>query len=837
MTKLKDLITNRLHYVRVPENLIVIDFDLKDENGEKSYAKNLEAASKWPATYAELSKSGSGIHLHYYYDGDPSELSRVFADDIEIKVFTGKSSLRRQVSKCNNLKVAHISSGLPLKERIGKLIQSETIQSEKSLRLLIQRNLRKEIHPGTKPSIDFIYKILEDAYNSGLKYDVTDMRPAVQNFALNSTHQAEYCLRMLVKMKFKSEEPSENKENYKEDAPIVFFDVEVFPNLFVVVAKRQGPGNAKIVMINPKPKDVESLFSFRLVGFNNRRYDNHILYAASMGYNNLQLYNLSQRIIDGDRDAFFGEAYNLSYTDIYDFLSSQNKMSLKKWEIKLKIHHQEWAFRWDEPVPESKWSLVAEYCGNDVDATEALWNSEEGQADWLARMILADWADMTVNDTTNSLTTKILIGNDKNPWIHYIYPDLAKIFPGYEFDPKGIDKSRYTPGVKIGTAKSIYKGKDPGEGGYAIGYPGIYYHVGVLDVASMHPHSMIRLKIFGEEYTLRLENIVEARVFIKHGDYENAKKRMPEKLWHYLDDKKKAKQLANAMKTAINSVYGLTAAKFENKLRDPRNIDNVVAKYGALFMINLEEEVKKRGYTVVHIKTDSIKIANIDDKIVEFVMDYGKQYGFTFELEDIYEKMCIVNDAVYIAKYNEPHKDEKTGKDVWWTATGDQFKVPYVFKTLFSKEPVTFDDMSETFSVTSALYLDFNEGAMEEADEHDYRFVGRVGQFTPVKPGAGGGVLLRDMGDGRFAAASGTKIKGTKEVYRWMESEMVRTLGLEDQIDRRFYQNLVDEAVATISQYGDFEAFASDDKLPDWMRIPVTDAEEIPFPMNEPVAA
>jgi hypothetical protein len=61
--------------------------------------------------------------------------------------------------------MATINSGLPLKEK--KMLQAETIQSEKGLRDLIARNLRKEIHPGTKPSIDFIKKILDDAYEQG----------------------------------------------------------------------------------------------------------------------------------------------------------------------------------------------------------------------------------------------------------------------------------------------------------------------------------------------------------------------------------------------------------------------------------------------------------------------------------------------------------------------------------------------------------------------------------------------------------------------------------------------------------------------------------------------
>jgi hypothetical protein len=43
-------------------------------------------------------------------------------------------------------------------------------------------------------------------------------------------------------------------------------------------------------MINPKAHEVEALFKLKLVGFYNSRYDNHILYAASMGYDNEKLF-------------------------------------------------------------------------------------------------------------------------------------------------------------------------------------------------------------------------------------------------------------------------------------------------------------------------------------------------------------------------------------------------------------------------------------------------------------------------------------------------------------------------------------------------------------------
>ncbi len=856
-TTLKDINTSKIHYVKIPENHIVIDFDIKDESGKKSFEKNLEAASKWPATYAELSKSGAGIHLHYIYNGDVTKLSRIYADSIEIKVFTGKSSLRRKLTKCNNLPIKTISSGLPMKGE-KKMVSDNVIKSEIGIRKMIQRNMEKEFHPGTKPSVDFIYKILEDAYERGLKYDVSDMKNEIYAFAMNSTNQSDYCIKLVNKMHFKSDDPSEPIDS--KDSKIIFYDIEVFPNLLLVNWKLQGKENPVVRMINPTPNDIEDLLKYRLIGFNCRRYDNHLIYARLMGYNNEQIYNLSQRIVNGERNAFFGEAYNLSYTDVYDFASSYNKKSLKKLEIEMGIHHKELGLPWDQPVPEEKWVEVAEYCDNDVIATEAAF--EYLSADWLARQILADLAGMTVNDTTNTLTTKIIFGNERKPQDKFFYRNLAEPITGNDLSPEmikflekacpemmsqshtGYNDERqsilpYFPGYTFENGKSIYRGEEVGEGGYVYAEPGIYTNVALLDVASMHPHSDIAECLFGPEYTEKFRDIVEGRVSIKHEDWDAVSKMLDGKLVPYIqkvkDGEITSKDLANALKTAINSVYGLTAANFDNPFRDIRNKDNIVAKRGALFMIDLKHEVQKRGFTVAHIKTDSIKIPNATPEIIQFVMDFGKKYGYTFEHEATYDRMCLVNDAVYICKYKD---GKKAGK---WDATGTQFQIPYVFKTLFSKEPIEFDDMCETKSVTSALYLDMNENlpdvSLDEkeltkleqqfkkeqiseaeyntlkeqllrhiSEGHDYQFVGRVGNFCPILPGHGGGLLVREK-DGKYYAATGSK------GYRWLESEIVRGTN-EDYIDRSYYDNLVTEAVSTISEYGDFEWFVSDDPVP-----------------------
>lgn len=796
-TKLSDLDTSKLHYVKVPENHIVIDFDIQDKDGNKSFEKNLEEASKWPETYAELSKSGAGIHLHYIYAGDPSKLSRVYDDHVEVKVFTGKSSLRRKLSKCNNLPIATISSGLPLKGET-KVVNFEGIMNEKGLRTFIKRNLNKEYHAYTKPSVDFIYKKLEEMYESGASYDVTDMRNAVLAFAASSSHQADYCIKLVNKMRFKSEEPSAHISN--DEQPLVFYDVEVFPNLFLVNWKIQGEGKPVVRMINPAPSEIEELMRFRLVGFNCRRYDNHILYGRLIGYDNERLYKLSQRIIGGSRDAFFGEAYNVSYTDVYDFAAK--KQSLKKWEIELGIGHKELGLPWDQPVPEEKWTDVAEYCDADVLATEAVFNHLKG--DWTARQILAEIAGMTVNDTTNTLTTRIIFGKEKKPKL--VYTDLAT---GEASDPayQRTDIITAFPGYEFIDGKNIYRGTDVGKGGFVYAEPGMYSNVALLDIASMHPNSAIAMNVFGE-YTQHFKDILDTRIAIKHKDYETAKSLFGGRLAPYLEDESTAKDLAQALKIAINSVYGLTSANFDNPFRDIRNKNNIVALRGALFMRTLQDEVQKRGFTVAHIKTDSIKIPNATPEIIEFCIDFAKQYGYTFEHEATYEKMCLVNNAVYIAKY----------QDGDWTATGKQFQIPYVFKTLFSKEPIEFSDLCETKEVKSALYLDMNEGLPE--GEHNYIFIGRVGQFCPIKPGCGGGLLVREATDPKTGNIKYDSATGAKD-YRWLESEMVQELGKEDTIDRSYYDKLVDEAVEEISKYGDFEMFIADDS-----------ADEKPDPFN-----
>lgn len=411
-------------------------------------------------------------------------------------------------------------------------------------------------------------------------------------------------------------------------------------------------------------------------------------------------------------------------------------------------------------------------------------------------------------------------------------------FPGYEFVFSKED----------GQFHNMYRGEDVGFGGYVYAKPGMYGRTVCFDVSGMHPASIRALNCFGE-YTKNFADLVDARLAIKHKDFDTARKMLDGKLAPYLDDESQAKALSNALKIAVNSVFGQTFTAYDNPFRDHRNKNNQVALRGALFMVNLKHEIQDRGFTVIHCKTDSCKVVNPDEAITQFILDYGKKYGYNFEVEHAFERICLVNDAVYVAKLAEDDPDAP-GQ---WTATGKQFQVPFVFKTLFSKEPVVFEDLCEMKEVKTSIYMDKNENLpdvslyeslanirarkkirglddlnkrerrmLDEyatltdeeltskiAEGHNLQFVGKVGNFCPIKPGCGGAVLYReakdDLGNIKYDAVTGTKD------YRWLEAEYVKTLGKEDDVDRSYHKKLVDDAVEAISQYGDFERFVADE--------------------------
>lgn len=781
-TTLSDIDTSELHYVILPLHHIVIDFDIKNESGEKDLDLNLEAAKKFPRTYTELSKSGQGVHLHYYYDGNVEQLERIYDKDIEIKVFTGKASLRRMLTKCNSEPIKTISHGLPLKGAEKMYNAAEIIKwDEKKLRRSIERNLSKQIHANTKPSIDLIQHSLRTAEENGVKYDLRDMYQDLVIFAAMSTNQADYCLGVVEGLTLSTIEEQEAIETYQAvskvvpDKDLYFYDIEVYPNLFVICYKRYGED--KITkLINPSANDLEDFFDKAMIGFNNRRYDNQIMYYALMGESPLELYNRSTAIIrDKDKNVIKYQAMELSYADIYEYVFL--KQSLKKWQVQLNITHDEIEFPWDQPVPEHQWDRVVEYCCNDVETTEIVFKHTYG--DYKAQCILSELSGLSVNSTHNQHSAQFMFGNERNPNQHFKYTNLAEIFPGYEYNP-------YTKTSE----QSTYMGEFVGEGGAVRTTPGIWTDVALLDVESMHPTSAIELDYFGP-YTQKLADMKQTRLHIKHGNLDEAAKMFDGRIEKYFKDKAEAKALSNALKLVINSIYGLTSAKFYNKFSQKLNVDNIVAKRGALFMITLQHEVEKQGYVVAHIKTDSIKIPNADEYIINFVNEFGKKYGYNFEHEKTYRRLVLLNKAVYAGEYLKENKDDPSLNKWAWEFTGGPLLEPFVQKTLFTHMEVADQEFRQIKEVSAGK--DGTPAAIYLGDE-------RIGRFAGVYPSLTGTDMWRitepkdpDV-EPKKGHVSGTKGFGWK---LWSDYK-----GKED-VDMTYFNKQVDDIVKQIEKVGD----------------------------------
>lgn len=396
---------------------------------------------------------------------------------------------------------------------------------------------------------------------------------------------------------------------------------------------------------------------------------------------------------------------------------------------------------------------------------------------------------------------------------------IINSFPGYEC----VQNAK-------GEWENHYRGTDVGRGGYVYGETGMYYNVAMLDVGNMHGASIIALNKWGK-HTKNFIELRNARMAIKAHDFERARTMLGGKLAKYLTDEKEADALQNAIKLILNSSYGIAAANFKNPLADIRDKNNIIALRGALFMRTLQDEIEEHGGHIIAIRTDSCKIPNATPELISWVIDFGRKYGYEFEHECTYDRMCLVNNSVYIAKYDEYGIRNKGGKKAGqWTATGAQFQQPFVFKTLFSKEPIIFEDMCETKTVKAAMYLDFNENLPE--DEHNYKFVGRVGRFTPMVDGCNAAQLMV------FRNQKYDAVTDTKDT-RWMESDIVKEMHLEDKINKDYYRKKCDEAIDDISKYGDFDEFVNGPSKPlfvnelplDFMNIPegVGENEGIPY--------
>jgi energy-coupling factor transporter ATP-binding protein EcfA2 len=887
-TTLADIDTDKLHYVNIqnPQH-IVIDLDLRDEAGEKNLLLNLSRAKLFPETYCEVSKSGKGVHLHYIYDGDTAMLCSEVSPGIEIKRFSGGSSLRRLHTLSNNLELTTISANLPTKG--AKPMEKQALKDEKHLRACIEKALRREIWPNTTPSVQYIKRVLEDARDQGMVYDVSDLKIRVISFAMKSTNNSKTLVAIVLGLPFTSGEP-DNEGPIEgslcvdgisdRDVQLTFYDVEVFPNLFMFGYLKCPPLSKLFSMTreeiyaledqivfrwNPSPEDVRQFIfadeygnePFLFGGHNVRAYDNHIMMAASMGETPEGLFQRSRVLCDNKasdvekKAAQHRQAWNLSWFDTLELCKSlgfqkgrMERRGLKHRQIKYGIRHIENPHPWDEPLAEEYWDELRIYNANDI-ISNVIDFVENLRGSWFSKCFTSYDMNKRLGNppsispwlTDRQVYESCLFGREQNPSRFFPKVDLRKWFPEYELKPNGeaIYHSKILGDVKLG------------KGGLVIAEQGLHMNVLEADLFSAHPHGIKEMNVFGP-YTPIANGYLEANGAMKRKDFRRAfealgmtmedlsnvcefafgrpptDEELPSLLGEPCDTPYpyiNPKGVRQCIKEFCNQGYGIFAATFSTRARNPHDNGNPVANFSACTVVRGVEAAIEAGGSVKHVKTDSLKMPAVTRQVLDAVFASAEKVGQKFEVEDIYQKFLLLNKSEYAAFAQS---------DKQWHFRGKKFLRPYIRKCLFTGEPMVFDDYCETISSQGTLYL------VNPDNPSDSEHIGKVGRFIPMPNAASGGRTLvteRVLANGNkvleeaddvsnndecpdgepafaYSAPSGTK------GWLWVEKEAYILAYGEDltHIDHSYYEHMQKAVIDEINAITPFDELTDMDDVP-----------------------
>lgn len=446
-------------------------------------------------------------------------------------------------------------------------------------------------------------------------------------------------------------------EKYYEvpDVDLIFFDTEVYKNLFILVTKRHGDKDCKIY-VNPMLKILEECihpFCKYWIGYNCNMYDNVILYQLKKLLKKNQNYSVimpalkkvSDDIIGNSAERNYGKIS--TYLDFYKLCSKDKSLSKLKYELGYRC--LETPFSFDDDIQPDQIKECVNYCVNDVLGLEYAFFQPQYYQKYIAHKNLCKMVDIQVSNSTNTTTGVLIFGHTSNLWrkSQLRLPNLTEYInniPGYEnakFESQNSETG--TNGVFInGDTKTVIN-----RGGENKTVAGKYTNVVSLDVDSMYVTTFINTHYFGD-FTERIKQLRDVRLALKRKDLPEVH-RLYKEFGEFITNEHIDFKLASDMlKLCLNSLYGLSSASFDNFMKLPENETNLIANLGNIMMNELYHECVAKGWKVVHIKTDGIKIADCTEEMINFCIDFAKKWGYNFSIDEKYKEFLIVDKANYI---------------------------------------------------------------------------------------------------------------------------------------------------------------------------------------------
>ncbi len=435
------------------------------------------------------------------------------------------------------------------------------------------------------------------------------------------------------------------------------FDCEVFKYDWLFVFKNKLTGMR--VKIHNDPEALKNFIDSEplLCGYNNKFYDNYIIKGILIGLDTIELKEVSDFIVNTDAKAWEhpylqGARIKLRTFDIYDDMAIASLKSIEG-HLGRNIKETSVDFNIDRPLTEEEIKLEFQYCNEDVDATDVIFDL---RIDYLnTKVELGEMKGIIPEISLNCTNAKIVakyMGAVRQEWTdgrEYSFPkeldqsvipkELLEFFK-LTNDTSISDEELFQKELVIKIGKCVCKFKFGGAHGSYECYHAKSTSKRVIrnrDVGSLYPSLILYLNYLSR-------NVSDPTVFEEtYHTRMNAKKG--------IGDIKKAKTL----KLPLNTISGATDQSFSD-LYDPHQARGM--RYSgqlliAELVIKLTSNIK--SFELINLNTDGFayEIDVEDLPLVDEICDeWSARTKLTLE-EDLIDEIWIKDVNSLIIKMKD----------------------------------------------------------------------------------------------------------------------------------------------------------------------------------------
>lgn len=393
---------------------------------------------------------------------------------------------------------------------------------------------------------------------------------------------------------------------------LLFYDIEVFQEDSLVVFK-DIEKNLVAVFVNDFKGIYELIKGKTLVGYNNHFYDDYILSYMIDQKPQHHIKRLNDEIIGGER----GKAVHRVIRSLDCFQQIDVSMpSLKKIEANFgkNIIESSVDFNIDRKLTAEELQESIDYCSYDVDNTidvfklriKSYFEPKKGIVDLLP----VEKQEKAGRWNTTTISANILMDKPENQWSDIRLGEYRKDgeYKMLEIVPNEVKQHWLTKDKGNLTHREFGCDIEFGFGGLhgvPVGGETVFRNVKLLDVASLYPNIIMKLKALGKATDI-YSQIVEKRLSVKHTD----------------------KTLSDALKLVINSCYGLLNNQY-SILYNPKAAKSVCL-FGQICLYDLCQRLAP-SCKLININTDGVAFTTDTDDYLTVWKEWEADYGFTLE--------------------------------------------------------------------------------------------------------------------------------------------------------------------------------------------------------------